>query len=56
MKRTQNDLDSLQVLSVIECYSNALELLDDYDHQTMKRPKGTEAAYHDFYLLFCTVL
>ena len=45
MKRTQNDLDSQQVLSVIERYGNALELLDDYDHQTMKRPKGTEAAY-----------
>ena len=45
MKRTQNDLDSRQVLSVIERYSNALDLLDDYDHQTMKRPKGTEAAY-----------
>ena len=45
MKRTQNDLDGRQVLSVIERYSNALDLLDDYDHQTMKRPKGTEAAY-----------
>ena len=45
MKRTQNDLDSRQVLSVIERYGNALELLDDYDHQTMKRPKGTDAAY-----------
>lgn len=45
MKRTQNDLDSRQVLSVIERYSNALDLLDDYDHQTMKRPEGMEAAY-----------
>ena len=45
MKRTQNDLDGRQVLSVIERYSNALDLLDYYDHQTMKRPNGTEAAY-----------
>ncbi|MBQ9327949.1 MAG: virulence RhuM family protein [Solobacterium sp.] len=45
MKRTQNDLDSQQVLTVIERYSVALDLLDDYDHQTMKRPKGTESAY-----------
>ncbi len=45
MKRTQNDLDSRQVLSVIERYSNALDLLDDYDHQRMKRPEGTEAVY-----------
>lgn len=32
-------LDSKQVLTVIENYSRALELLDDYNHQTMKRPK-----------------
>ena len=38
MKRTQNDLDSKQVLSVIEKYSNALDLLDSYDHQNMTRP------------------
>lgn len=40
MKRTQNELDSQQVLNVIQRYSKALELLDSYDHQTMKRPKG----------------
>ena len=37
MKRTENSLDAKQVLSVIEKYSLALDLLDDYDHQTMKR-------------------
>lgn len=45
MKRTENELDSKQVLSVIEKYSEALSLLDAYDHQTMKRPKGNEATY-----------
>ena len=45
MKRTQESLDSKQVLTVIENYSKALELLDDYDHQTMKRPKGISSAY-----------
>ncbi len=45
MKRTENSLDAKQVLSVIERYSVALDLLDDYDHQTMKRPKGNEATY-----------
>lgn len=40
MKRTENSLDSKQVLMVIEKYNEALELLDSYDHQTMKRPKG----------------
>lgn len=46
MKQTQNNsFDSQQVLSVIEQYSMALDLLDAYDHQTMERPKGNEAAY-----------
>ncbi|MDO4757184.1 MAG: virulence protein RhuM/Fic/DOC family protein, partial [Parabacteroides sp.] len=45
MKRTQNSLDSKQVLNVIQKYSEALELLDSYDHQTMTRPKGNTATY-----------
>lgn len=45
MKRTENSLDSKQILSVIERYNTALELLDDYDHQRMNRPKGNEATY-----------
>ncbi|MDE5965472.1 MAG: type II toxin-antitoxin system death-on-curing family toxin [Lachnospiraceae bacterium] len=45
MKRTENSLDSKQVLTVIEKYNEALELLDSYDHQTMKRPKGNAADY-----------
>lgn len=45
MKRTENDLDSKQVLSVIEKYNTALNLLDAYDHQTMKRPRGNDAIY-----------
>ena len=45
MKRTENSLDSKQVLSVIERYSTALDLLDSYDHQTMSRPKGNESIY-----------
>ena len=46
MKQTQNNsFDSQQVLSVIEQYSTALDLLDAYDHQTMERPKGNEAVY-----------
>ena len=39
MKRTQNALDSQQVLNVIQKYSKALDLLDSYDHQNMERPK-----------------
>lgn len=45
MKRTENSLDAKQVLSVIEKYSLALDLLDDYDHQTMKRPNGSKTVY-----------
>ena len=45
MKRTEDELDSKQVLSVIEKYSNVLDLLDSYDHQNMTRPKGNRATY-----------
>lgn len=45
MRRTENSLDSKQILTVIEKYNEALELLDSYDHQTMKRPKGNAADY-----------
>lgn len=45
MKRTQNALDSRQVLDVIQKYSKALDLLDSYDHQTMERPEGNSATY-----------
>ena len=45
MQRIETDLDTKQVLSVVERFSKALDLLDDYDHQTMKRPKGSAGAY-----------
>ena len=45
MKRIETDLDTKQVLTVVERFSRALDLLDDYDHQTMKRPKGAEGAH-----------
>ena len=45
MKRAENQLDAGQVLSVIEKFNTALDLLDDYDHQTMKKPKGSKAVY-----------
>ena len=45
MKRTETELDSRQVLSVIEKYSSALDLLDAYDHQNMIRPEGNRATY-----------
>lgn len=45
MKRVENRLDAKQVLSVIERYNTALDLLDEYDHQTMKKPEGNQAVY-----------
>lgn len=45
MKRVENSLDAKQVLTVVERYSQALELLDAYDHQTMERPAGKKASY-----------
>lgn len=35
MRRAETSLDSKQILSVIERYNTALDLLDDYDHQRM---------------------
>jgi len=45
MKRTEEKLDTGQVLRVIERYAEALQLLDNYDHQTLKRPDGSAATY-----------
>ena len=45
MKRVENSLDIKQVLTVVERYSQALDLLDAYDHQNMVRPKGSRATY-----------
>ena len=45
MKRVDEKLDTKQVLSVVERYSQALDLLDAYDHQNMTRPKGSKAIY-----------
>ena len=45
MKRSEQILDAPQVLSVIQKYNNAMELLDDYDHQALKRPHGHSSTY-----------
>jgi hypothetical protein len=33
-------LDAAQVLSVVERYTDALALLDDYDHRRIAKPAG----------------
>lgn len=46
MRRSREYLDAEQVLDVVEAYTNALELLDDYDHQVIKKPtQGNEMIY-----------
>ena len=56
MKRSDEKLDAKQVLSVIERYNTALDLLDSYDHQNMKRPKGSDAVYVLTYDECCKVI
>lgn len=45
------ELDSKEVFDVIQKYTQALELLDDYDHQVVQKPKSTnEERYHRLHL------
>ena len=40
------NIEEKEVLNVIEAYSNALTLLDDYDHGTIPKPDGIASIYH----------
>ncbi len=42
---TENQLDKTQILSVVESYTQALDLLDDYDHHKVKKPEGNSSTY-----------
>ena len=39
------NIEEKEVLNVIEAYSNALTLLDDYDHRTIPKPDGIVSVY-----------
>lgn len=39
------ELDSDDVLYVVNKYTEALDLLDDYDHQRVRKPKGNDSTY-----------
>ena len=39
------DIDSDGVFRVVKAYTDALELLDNYDHQCVQKPKGTSSIY-----------
>lgn len=45
LERTTNQLESLEILAVLENYTLALQLLDDYDHQIIQKPKGKLTTY-----------
>lgn len=45
LERTTNQLESSEILAVLENYTLALQLLDDYDHHSIKKPKGSESTY-----------
>ncbi|MBQ9003899.1 MAG: virulence protein RhuM/Fic/DOC family protein, partial [Eggerthellaceae bacterium] len=45
MARIPDDLETRQVLDIVQSYTVALDLLDDYDHQRLQTPKGNAATY-----------
>ncbi len=45
MERVADDLGASQVLEIVKSYASALDLLDDYDHQRVKKPTGAEGVY-----------
>jgi prophage maintenance system killer protein len=49
LRRNEAELESNQILSVVEQYTKALDLLDDYDHLCVKKPDGTGATYRITY-------
>ena len=45
LERVSDDLDKEQVMEVVKSYALALDLLDDYDHQRITKPSGSDAVY-----------
>lgn len=45
MLATNLDIDTLTLKNVIDTYTNALDLLDDYDHHRILKPNGNEVIY-----------
>lgn len=44
MRRVEHQLDSAQVLDVVQQYAASLRMLDDYDHQRLAKPTVSGAA------------
>lgn len=45
IEENDRSLDKNQILSVVESYTSALDLLDNYDHQVVSKPTGTSSTY-----------
>lgn len=45
LKRSEIDIDTSQVLSVVSSYTKALGLLTNYDHQELIKPEGRQTIY-----------
>lgn len=45
MARIPDSLETRQVLDIVQSYTTALDLLDDYDHQRIPVPRGDAATY-----------
>lgn len=45
IKRLPDELESAQILDIVQAYTPALDLLDDYDHQRIVRPVGQRPVY-----------
>lgn len=45
MARIPDSLETRQILDIVQSYMPALDLLDDYDHQRIRQPKGSKATY-----------
>ena len=45
IERLPENLESQQILDIVQSYTSALDLLDDYDHQRIKQPKGNKSTY-----------
>lgn len=50
------NIDQEALVSVIEEYTNALDLLDDYDHQCLNKPKGNQTIYELTYQDYRTLI
>lgn len=52
----EGDVSMRQVLDIMQSYARALDLLDDYDHQSISKPEGKHEAYVLSYEECCDVI